>query len=88
MAGKPSASSGIAALIERRMRDWIAAGPDVQSEPVAGRALVKPNFYIAISRESGCQAEELAQFLAARTGFQELEKEILDIVETKLLSSH
>ena len=78
MAGKPSASSGIATLVERRMRDWIVTGPDVQSEPATGRALVKPNFYIAISRESGCQAEELAQVLAARTGFQKFDKEILD----------
>ncbi len=78
MAGKPSASSGIAALVERRMRDWVVTGPDVQAEPATSRALVKPNFYIAISRESGCQAEELAQVLAAMTGFQKFDKEILD----------
>lgn len=70
---------GISALVEKRVNEWRAqekSGQKKQEQP-------KPDevkFYIAISRECGCNAEKIAEKLEEKTGFQKYDSEILNYI--------
>ena len=76
MAGKISGS--ISSMIERQMRNW-ELGKEHEAQISSGEpACRRVKFYLAISRESGCGVEEIAEELSRRTGFQKYDREILD----------
>lgn len=80
-AGK--GSGGISALIERQMRNWSLGREQGAKAKRAESCCKEVNFYITLSRECGCGAEEVADKLAARTGFQKFDKELLDYMVTR-----
>jgi len=76
----PKSAGGISTMVERQMRNW-----ELSREQGAKAACREPTcrqvrYYLAISRECGCGAEEIADHIAERTGFQKFDKEILDFM--------
>ncbi len=72
--GKTDVSVGLSELVERKMHTWNKS-PGASD---GARAPEQVKFYIAISRECGCNSEEIAEMLQAKTGFQKYDHEILD----------
>ncbi len=75
--------SGITSLIERQMRNWELTreqGAKAKAREGCGGAV---KFFITISRECGCGAEEFADKLVELTGFQKFDKELLDFMVTR-----
>jgi cytidylate kinase len=75
---KNGVSIGISELVERQVTKWEAG--ETREKKGAAQAPDKVKFYIAISRECGCNAEKIAKALEERTGFQEYDHEILDYI--------
>lgn len=75
---------GIHSVVERQMRNWEILREQSHRAKEADTSLLK--FYLTISRESGCGAEDIAEKIAERTGFQKYDKELLDhmVTETDL----
>lgn len=69
---------GIAALVERQMRNWELARRQQVTPVSESPPAVQIKFYLAISRECGCGAEDIAQKVAERSGFERFDKEIFD----------
>lgn len=71
-------AGGVPGWLERHMRNWQMAhergAKFVSREP----ACAKTRFFITLSRECGCGADEVAVKVAERTGFQKFDKELLD----------
>jgi len=81
MRNASSASSGLSELVERKMRALVD-GSKKQTHhepghhaPDAGSPI---KFYIALSRECGCNADRISELLTERTGFQKFDHEILN----------
>jgi len=72
---------GMAALVEREMRNWELRRRQPLGEHREPKKTLK--FYIAISRESGCGEDEIADKLAKLTGFEKFDRELLDYMVTK-----
>lgn len=69
---------GISELVERRIKTWKT--DETKAEPKPDEKEKKVRFYIAISRECGCNAEIIASNLEARTGFIKYDQEILNYI--------
>lgn len=73
------AGGGIAAMIERQMRNWELAREQRRRKPAPPPAEEERIlFYVTISREAGCGVDAIAEQLVQRTGFQKFDHEILD----------
>ncbi len=72
-----SASSGISQLVERRIGDWERQARE-DDEATREKTARQVKFYLAISRECGCDASQIAGAIEKRTGFQRFDHEILD----------
>jgi len=75
--------SGITSLLERQMRNWEMMREKGCKGKSKGGTCREVLFYVAISRECGCGAEDIADAVAGRTGFQKFDKEILDHMVTR-----
>jgi cytidylate kinase len=78
-----NSSGGVTSILERQMRNWEMMrekGGKIKSKEPCCREV---QFYVTISRECGCGAEDIADALAERTGFQKFDKEILDFMVTR-----
>jgi cytidylate kinase len=75
---KSGVSSGISELVERKLRSLMT--DKGKSEPTSVEKEKKVKFYIAISRECGCNAEKIATLLEERTGFTKYDQEILNYI--------
>jgi hypothetical protein len=71
-------NSGISELVERKIRSLMTENGKSESIPVEKEKKVK--FYVAISRECGCNAEKIATGLEERTGFTKYDQEILNYI--------
>jgi cytidylate kinase len=74
--------SGIGPLLERQMRNWEMTR---QQEGKGQKTILSQEikFYITISRECGCGAEDIADIITEKTGFQKYDREILDFMVTQ-----
>ncbi len=70
-------SVGVSELVERKLQAWDSK-PEEKSAKSKKAPSGKVKFYIAISRECGCNGEGIAEMLQERTGFQKYDHEILD----------
>lgn len=72
---------GIVSVVERQLRNWELAREQGRKNKAAEEPPIK--FYLTISREIGSGAEEIADKIAIRTGFQKYDKELLDHMVTQ-----
>lgn len=73
------------ALVERRMKQWLALKELTERTPTPLRAAapaVGP--YIAISRQAGTGGERIARLVGERLGWEVLDKELVDAVARRL----
>jgi cytidylate kinase len=75
---KSGTSIGITELVEKRMNSWRAG--ETKPEGTSAGKEKKVKFYIAISRECGCNADNIASKLEERTGFHKYDQEILNFI--------
>jgi hypothetical protein len=78
-----SQSRGLSEVAERQMRNWALTLQTQQrlaeeEEIVSVSQLIRP--YLAISRETGVDAGDLAQAVAAKCGWKVLDRELLDFM--------
>jgi len=71
-------SAGISALVEKQMRNWGLANEQQKRGAKSIGTTEDLKFYLAISRECGCDGEQIADAIAKRTGFQKFDQEILN----------
>ncbi len=72
--GGKDVSLGISELIERKIQAW----EKKKDTPEEKKESKKVKFYIAISRECGCDDDLIVEALQDATGFQKFDHEILD----------
>jgi cytidylate kinase len=70
---------GISALVEKRIREWETKEASPKKVHVHPKA-EEVKFYIAISRECGCNAEKIGKVLEEKTGFLKYDSEILNYI--------
>lgn len=69
----------LGAVVERRMRNWELSRQQMRRRAAAGEGpSVLP--YVAVSRDVGASAEEIARRAAERLGWEYYDKELLDYV--------
>ena len=73
-------ASGISALVERQMRNWELSREQTTKELKQGKTKEEKEilFYVTLSREAGCGADDIAEKIIERTGFQKFDHEIVD----------
>ncbi len=78
-----SQSRGLSELAERQMRNWALTLRTQQLLAEEGEKASVPHLihpYLAISREVGVDASDLAQAIAAQCGWKVLDRELLDFL--------
>ncbi|MEX0642140.1 MAG: cytidylate kinase-like family protein [Pirellulales bacterium] len=78
-----SQSRGLSEVAERQMRNWALTLQTQQRLAEEGEVVPVPQLirpYLAISREAGVDAGDLAQEVAAKCGWKVLDRELLDFM--------
>lgn len=70
--------TSIGAIIERQLKRWEIQQQAIQAKPPEAKPHIRP--IITVSRAYGAHGEEVAQKLSQKTGFQLLDREILDCI--------
>ncbi len=81
-SGKPT-SGGIPSMIERQMRNWEMLRQQGAKFKAKGPRCWEVLFYVTISRECGCGAEDVADKLVELTGFEKYDRELLDYMVSR-----
>lgn len=75
-----SSSGKLASIVERQMRNWELQKSSRAAADTAASPAESMRFYVAISREVGSDARDLADRLAERTGFEVFDRELLEYI--------